>query len=48
MLLNTIDEDPHIKYDHLVSRLDHSVCRQTLWGFFRTQNKRKWLVLQRP
>lgn len=48
MLLNTIDQDPRIKYDHLLSRLDHSVSRQTLWRFFREQNKRKWLVLQRP
>lgn len=48
MLLNLIRDDPHIKYDDLLSRLDHKVSRQTLWRFFREFNKRKWLVLQRP
>ncbi|KAJ5318660.1 hypothetical protein N7476_005080 [Penicillium atrosanguineum] len=48
MLLDLIRDDPHIKYDDLLSRLDHKVSRQTLWRFFRGFNKRKWLVLQRP
>jgi len=48
MLLDLIRDDPYIKYNDLLSRLNHKVSRQTLWTFFCGLNKRKWLVLQRP
>lgn len=39
MLLDSINQNPQIKYDQLLSRLDHDVSRQTLWRFFQGQNK---------
>ena len=47
-LLDLAREDPHIKYNESLSRLDHKASRQTLWRFFREFNKRKELMLQRP
>ncbi|KAJ5645259.1 hypothetical protein N7507_011270 [Penicillium longicatenatum] len=39
MLLTAISEDPGIKNDHLLKRLDHNISRQTLWKFLREQKK---------
>jgi transposase len=47
-LLRAIEENPRIKYDGLLALIDFRVQRQTIWRLLREENKRKWLVLQRP
>jgi len=47
-LLRAIEENPRIKYDSLLALIDFKVQRQTIWRLLREENKRKWLVLQRP
>ncbi|KAJ5654775.1 hypothetical protein N7490_001778 [Penicillium lividum] len=47
-ILQAIDDNPCVKYDDLLTTVDHKVCRDTIWRLLREENKRKWLRLRRP
>ena len=48
ILLQAIEINPRIKYYKLLEAVEYRISRTTLWRFFRSENKRKWLCLQRP